>query len=260
MTAFPIFILKIEMVSQMKGDIHEMWSQYWDDEYEWDESFTFNIYKDEEDLENQELPDEVVNILDSGLSRSEALDVISKIEGPSDKYETLMNDLEYFDSFSEYLKFAKLEYNYKTYLALTILEVEDGEEFNGPSREGEASEMGEGVGEVDHLGNNIVMDKGKLEDFEVSLGGSGPVFSPAVVSSPLETICTMIPDRKDGVPFLWNGESSRFGDWYSLSGGLVCRPARDAGVCVAGCVPEGTPVIHHPNEIGWGKFNGPGLL
>ena len=235
-----------------------MWSQCWhDDEYEWDESFTFNIYKDAEDLENPELPDEVVNILDFRLSRSEALDVISKIEGPSDEYETLMNDLEYFDSFSEYLKFAKLEYNYKTYLALTILEVEDGEEFNGPSREGEASEMGEGVGKVDHFGN-IVMDKGKLEDCEVSLGSLGPEFSPAMVSSPWEPIFAVVQDKKFKVSFLGDGPlSPRFGNYYFLNRRLVYRPA---GLCVTGCMPEGTPVIHHPNDIGWGGFNGPGLL
>ena len=53
------------------------------------------MYDDFYDFENPEYPDEVVDLLNSGLSRSEALDLISKIEGEADEYERLMSDLEY---------------------------------------------------------------------------------------------------------------------------------------------------------------------
>ena len=249
----------MEMVSQMKWDILEIWSQYWhDDEYEWDESFTFDMYEEGEECANSEIPN-VINLLNSGLSRSEALAVISKIEGPSDEYERLMKDLDCFDSFGAYLNYAKLAYNAKTYLALTLLEVEDGEEVDDPSGEGESSEMKNGLGEYEHSENHIVMDRGKLEDVEVSLGSSSPVFSPAMVSSPFEPIFATMPDKKVKVSFPEDGAfSPRLGDCYFLNGGLVHRPAGDAGLYAAGRMPEGTQVIPHPNEISWGGFNGPG--
>ena len=49
------------------------------------------MYEDVEEFTNSEIPD-VINLLNSGLSKSEALEVISKIEGESDEYERLMND------------------------------------------------------------------------------------------------------------------------------------------------------------------------
>ena len=299
MAAFPIFDLEIEMVSQMKGDIREIWSQYWeDDECEWDESFTFDMYEEDEEGENSEITNGI-DLLNSGLSKSEALAVISKIEGPCDEYERLMKDLDYFDSFGAFLNYAKLAYNAKTYLALTLIEVEDGEEVDDPSGEGESSEMKNGLGEYEHSENHIVMDKGKLEDVEVSWDSSSPVFSPEMVSSPFEPIFAMMPDKNDKVSFPGDGAfSPRFGDCYLLNGRLVHRPAGDAGLyvgqivstkeekagveelkgtqplwqdtrlgisghppsSVSGRMPEGTQVIPHPNEIRWGGFNGPGLL
>ena len=251
---------KIEMVSKMRDcDTPERWDKnlHYDDNYEWDHSFTFYMYEDVEEFTNSEMPD-VINLLNSGLSRSEALDVISKIEGESDEYERLMNDLHCFDSIGEYLKYAKLAYNAKTYLALTLIDVEDGEEINDPSPEGESSETRKGLNEYDHSENHIVIDRGQLEDFMVS-GSSGPSLLPAGASSPLGQFLDRTPGRKGGVSSPWDWATAPGGEGsYFLNRRLICRPAGDAGSNVTGRRPEGVQVILHPNEIGWGGFNGPG--
>ena len=145
----------------MQGAIPERWDEclYYDEDYEWDNSFNFDMYEDYEDFANPECND-VITLLNSGLSRSEALDVISQIEGEADEYERVMSNWDSFDSFGEYLKFAKSAYSYKTYLALTLLDGYDWAGADDTSSDGESSEIGDGLGDGFRSANQILLDSG----------------------------------------------------------------------------------------------------
>ena len=49
------------------------------------------------------------------------------MEGEADEYEELLRDLAngHFESYRDWLQFAKSAYRYKTYLALTLLDMDD---------------------------------------------------------------------------------------------------------------------------------------
>ena len=175
----------------------------------WDDTYDFCMYDDF---------DEVVDLLNSGLSRSEALDLISKIEGEADGCEHLVSDREYFDSLDEALKFARSECSFRAYLALTIVDLE-GEATDDPSRKGEWSECGCG----DCVQSADKIDIGQWED--MLSYGADPWLMPDGTSTPL---CGVAAALQPGVR--------------------------------ATALQPGAHVLPHPNEIGWGGFNGPGML
>ena len=231
------------MVLRMQGAVPRMWDDYLcDDDFEWDYSYNV-MYEDYADFANPEV--DVLTLLDSGLSRSEALEIISKIEGEEDDYDKVMSDWDSFESLGEFLEFAESAYSYKTYLALTLLERDEDD-----SSEGESSETRDGLRSVKTM---------LVEDLEVSSGRLGPVFSPAMGIKSVE----------DWVSIPW-GEGSYFfnsrleyrpGEGLSALNGISAyRPSEDEAVYVTGRRPVGVQAIPQPNEIGWGGFNGPGSL
>ena len=227
------------MVLQMQGAIPEMWDEYvyYDEDYEWDNSFTFDtMYEEYEDFVNPEYPD-VEALLDSGLSRSEALDVISRIEGECDEYERVMSDWDSFDSFEGYLEFAKSSYNYKTYLALTLLNGYDWAGENDTGIDGESSEIEDGLGDGFWATNYMLLDSRNSENCDVSWCSSDYLFRPAGSDSSVRC-------------------EDKLGDLLSEHSCISCHliPA------VKEIPSERHKVWPHPNCIDWGGFNGPGSL
>ena len=85
-----------------------------EDGYEWDDDYTILFYED---------PDEF-DIFNLDLSTSEALAAISKLEGEAWVCEEIVKDLEYFDTYGDYMEYGKLAYEYKTFLALTLVDMD----------------------------------------------------------------------------------------------------------------------------------------
>ena len=85
-----------------------------EDGYEWDDDYTILFYEDPNEFD----------IFNLDLSTSEALAAISKLEGEAWVCEEIVKDLEYFDIYGDCMEYGKLAYEYKTFLALTIVDMD----------------------------------------------------------------------------------------------------------------------------------------
>ena len=228
--------------------------------YEWDNSYTLGLY-DESDAIPAD-PDELWVLMNSGLSGSEALAAISEVEGESDEYEELLGDLASggFESYSDWFKFVGSASRYKTYLELTLLDVDgwpsvyDANEettrggdacrilLENPYLKGCEMDAGENSEETDCKTSTYA------QYLQAFLPVGGPQVRDRVRVNPVkwqscsDVICPQARHRPYGIG--WGGFNGPGFGWQSISDAVICPQARQRPY----------------DEIGWGGFNGPGLV